>query len=64
MTSRNNRTITSSLQQRITHHCEVQAHSSKTNTTSRNDHHQEPIKTNIINMHETNLQEKGAKISR
>ena len=33
-------------------------HSPKTNMTSRNDRHQEPIKTNIMNMHETNLQEK------
>ena len=33
-------------------------HSSKTNMTSHNDRHEEPIKTNIMNMHETNLQEK------
>ena len=36
-------------------------YSSKTNTTSRNDCHQEPINTNIMNMNETNLQEKKAR---
>ena len=36
-------------------------HPSKTNTTSRKDRHQEPINTNIMNMNETNLQEKKAR---
>ena len=71
MTSRNSNLTTSSLESTVTFPLQkpqeypktimTSRDTTTTKTTGRNDHHQEPIDTNIMNMHEDNPQEKGAK---